>query len=157
MEAQIRYCYVSFHWSTKVPIFTWKSLCTFPTLWLRFKKCIASDGNFLTKSQELWKGNQKQEVNRDLKNFWNIIINNKKKMLFQVKTVNHYFISHCIVLYITQKLHLIEIKRIELMWQQFQEWNIHPILFTPLFYCTILTFTLYITHIIPKKLFKTYH
>lgn len=45
----------------------------------------------------------------------------KKKMLFQVKTVNHYFISHCIVLYITQKLHLIEIKRIELMWQQFQE------------------------------------
>lgn len=42
-------------------------------------------------------------------------------MLFQVKTVNHYFISHCIVLYITQKLHLIEIKRIELMWQQFQE------------------------------------
>lgn len=45
----------------------------------------------------------------------------QKKTLFQVKTVNHYFISHCIVLYITQKLHLIEIKRIELMWQQFQE------------------------------------
>lgn len=45
----------------------------------------------------------------------------QKKMLFQVKTVNHYFISHCIVLYITQRLHLIEIKRIEHMWQQFQE------------------------------------
>lgn len=45
----------------------------------------------------------------------------QQKILFQVKTVNHYFISHCIVLYITQKLHLIEIKRIELMWQQFQE------------------------------------